>query len=96
MKNLVFSVMMFFASQSFAADSIRITAQHNTDRERQTKTQLEKVLRDFDLTKYTFTHEVTIEERAMNHAFPEITLNVRFAESEDELLSAYVHEQLHW
>lgn len=96
MKNLVFCLMMFVACQSFAADSIRIKAEHNADRERRTKTQLEKVLHDYGLTKYTFTHEVTIEERAMNHAFPELTLNVRFADSEDELLSSYVHEQLHW
>lgn len=78
MKNLVLCFMMFVACQSFAADSIRIKAEHNADRERRTKTLLEKVLRDYDLTKYTFTHEVSIEERAMNHAFPELTLNVRF------------------
>jgi len=96
MKNLVFCLMMFVVCQSFAADSIRIKAEHNDGRERRTKTQLEKVLRDYDLAKYTFTHEVTIEERAMSHAFPELTLNVRFADSEDELLSSYVHEQLHW
>ncbi len=57
---------------------------------------LEKVLHDYDLSKYTFTRKVIIEERAMNHAFPELTLNVRFADSEDELLSSFVHEQLHW
>jgi len=39
---------------------------------------------------------VVIEERAMNHAFPVLTLNARFADSSDELLSSYIHEQLHW
>jgi hypothetical protein len=96
MKNLVFTIMLFVAFPSFAADSIRIKAEHNTDRERRTKTELEKVLRDYDLSKYTFTGDVTVEERAMNHAFPGLTLNVRFADSEDELLSSYLHEQLHW
>lgn len=27
---------------------------------------------------------------------PVLTLNVRFADSSDDLLSAYVHEQIHW
>jgi len=37
-----------------------------------------------------------IDERAINHSFPVLTLNARFADSEDELLSPYIHEQLHW
>ena len=50
----------------------------------------------YDLEKYTFTRRVMIEERAINHAFPVLTLNARFADSPDELLSSYIHEQLHW
>jgi len=37
-----------------------------------------------------------IEERAINHAFPVLTLNARFANQSDDLLSSYIHEQLHW
>jgi len=79
-----------------AADPISIKLAHNTDRERQTSEQLQKVIASYDLSKYTFTREVIIEERAMNHAFPVLTLNVRFADSPDELLSSFLHEQLHW
>ena len=57
---------------------------------------VKKVVSSYDLTKYTYTREVVIEERAMNHAFPVLTLNARFADSSDELLSSYIHEQLHW
>ncbi len=32
----------------------------------------------------------------MNHAFPTLTLNVHFLGSDDELLSSFLHEQLHW
>jgi hypothetical protein len=76
--------------------AIRIDLAHNTEREQRTKTQLEHVLTSYDLRKYTFTSRVMIEERAINHAFPVLTLNARFADSPDELLSSYVHEQLHW
>jgi hypothetical protein len=79
-----------------AAPTVKITLKHGTAREARTKAQLERVLADYDLRKYTFTREVVIEEQAINHAFPVLTLNVRFADSEDELLSSFIHEQLHW
>ena len=76
--------------------AVGIDLAHGTDRERQAKTLLEQLLGSYDLRRYTFTRRVVIEERAINHAFPVLTLNVRFARSADELLSSYVHEQLHW
>jgi len=79
----------------FAVDPISIQFAHHTPREMQTTQTLKQVLGKYDLSKYTFTREVVIEERAMNHAFPVLTLNVRFADSPDELLSSFVHEQLH-
>ena len=79
-----------------AAKPVKIDLAHGTEREQKTKAQLEHVLASYDLTKYTFTRRVTIEERAINHAFPVLTLNARFADSPDELLSSYLHEQLHW
>ena len=79
-----------------ARPTVTINLAHGTDRERQTKALLEQVLESYDLSQYTFTRQVVIEERAINHAFPVLTLNVRFAQSADELLSSYVHEQLHW
>ena len=81
---------------SFAADSVKVDTNRNTDRERQTKTELEKIIASYDLSKYVFTRKVVIEEKAMNHAFPALTLNVRFLNSDDELLSSFLHEQLHW
>src|SRR5262245_209544 len=76
--------------------AVTIDLAHNTERERETKALLEQVLATYDLARYTLTRRVVIEERAINHAFPVLTLNVRFARSADELLSSYVHEQLHW
>jgi hypothetical protein len=84
------------AVHAFAADSVSIQLAHHTPREMQTAQTLKQVLATYDLHKYIFTGEVVIEERAMNHAFPVLTLNVRFADSPDELLSSFVHEQLHW
>jgi hypothetical protein len=79
-----------------APKAVQIDVAHGTGREEQTRAQLRQLIASYDLVKYTFTRRVTIEERAINHAFPVLTLNARFADSPDELLSSYLHEQLHW
>ena len=81
-----------------ASDTPRIAIDlaRDTPRERLAKQTLEQVLASHDLTKYTFTRKVVIEQGATNHAFPTLTLNPYFASSPDELLSTYIHEQLHW
>ena len=76
--------------------AIKIELAKGTEREQRTKDALQRLLGTYDLKKYTFTKHVAIEEGAINHAFPVLTLNVRFWASPDELLSSYLHEQLHW
>jgi hypothetical protein len=87
---------MLFSLPAFAADAIDVQTSHHTAREFQEKVELEQLLKKYDVSKYTFTRTVVIEERAMNHAFPTLTLNVHFLGSDDELLSSFLHEQLHW
>jgi len=89
-------VLVIASTLVFAADSMKIDTSYNSDRERRTKAELEKIVASYDLNKYVFTRKVVIEEKAMNHAFPTLTLNVRFLHSDDELLSSFLHEQLHW
>jgi len=78
MKNLI--TVLFFTPATIGASfgqSIKIDLAKGTDREQQTKTRLEQVIASYDLRKYPFTREVMIEERAINHAFPKLTLNAR-------------------
>ena len=86
------------ASIALGSDSprIEIDLARGTPREQLAKQTLEQVLASHDLSKYTFTRKVVIEQGASNHAFPILTLNPYFASSPDELLSSYIHEQLHW
>jgi hypothetical protein len=79
-----------------SANTIDIQTAHGTSAETQTKMLLQSLIRKYDLSKYTFTDKVVIEQGAMNHSFPVITLNVRFRDLPDNLLSSYVHEQIHW
>jgi hypothetical protein len=90
------AALLSLSPPALAGSGFDIRTQHHTVREMQVKTELEEILRRNDVSKYTFTRTVTIEERAMNHAFPDLTLNVHFLGSDDELLSSFLHEQLHW
>ena len=64
--------------------------------QQQTKAQLERLLKQYDTTKYTFTQTIVIDDSAIPHSDPVLTLHTRHLQQDDELLSTYVHEQLHW
>ena len=87
---------LLITATAYAADPVDIRTKNGSDRERQLKNELEKIIASNDVSKYTFTKSVIVEERTMNHAFPVLTLNVHFLGSDDELLSSFLHEQLHW
>lgn len=89
-------VALALTATAFAADPVSIKLAHNSPREMQAAETLKQVLNSYHLHKYIFTRNVVIEERAMNHAFPVLTLNAGFADSPNELLSSFIHEQLHW
>jgi hypothetical protein len=88
--------VLAMASMCAAMDSVNIKLKNGSDAERQTKVQLERLLQSYDLTGYTFTREVIIDERSIPHSHPVLTLHTRHLNSDDQLLSTYVHEQLHW
>lgn len=90
------TVCLLLAGLMVAADTVDIETQNGNPREVQAKAELEAILRKYDVSKYTFTRKVLFEQRAMNHAFPVLTMNVAFVGSDDEMLSTFVHEQLHW
>ena len=95
-KSFILAASLLISAAAFASDAVDIQTAHHSPREVQEKAELEQILKKYDLRKYTFTRTVVIEERAMNHAFPTLTLNVHFLGSDDELLSSFLHEQLHW
>ncbi|HMF01902.1 MAG TPA: hypothetical protein VKK06_18580 [Terriglobia bacterium] len=91
-----FTSLAMFLLWYTAADSVDIQTAHGGPRELQAQAELQAILTKYDLRKYLFTRRVIFDREATNHAFPVLTLNVRFAGSEDELLSSFLHEQLHW
>ena len=77
-------------------DAIVIRTAHDSAAEIATETQLKHLLADYDLKPWTFTREIIIDENAIPHSHPVLTLHTRHVKQDDELLSTYVHEQLHW
>jgi hypothetical protein len=75
---------------------LNITLKTFSDREQKKKSQLIRLADEYDLTRYTITRDIVIEEGAVNHSSPVLTLNPMFLDNDDRALSVYVHEQGHW
>jgi hypothetical protein len=76
--------------------SVTIRTAHDSAPELATKSQLERLLATHDLRQWTFTNEILIDEKSIPHSHPVLTLHTRHLKQDDELLSTYLHEQLHW
>jgi hypothetical protein len=75
---------------------LNVKTKHGTPLEEQRKDQIERLAKQYDLKRYTITRDINVEQGAMNHSSPVLTLNLRFLDNDDLALSAYVHEQGHW
>jgi hypothetical protein len=98
MKKRIFIPVIFLllSITSFAQDKIEIALKSGTPREVQTKEQLQRLLKTYDLSKWIFTRSILIDEKAIPHSHPVLTLHTRHLKDDDLLLSTFVHEQLHW
>jgi hypothetical protein len=73
----------------------RITLKHNTADERATQHQLERLFDEHDLSPWFFTDAVEIDEQAVPHSHPLLTLHTRHLKDDLLLLATYIHEQSH-
>ena len=96
MKFLLLAVLLLPAFVQAKTPKLDITLQHNSAGEQKRKEQIERLAEQYDLSKYTITRKIVIDEQAVNHSSPVLTQNLRFLNDDDRALSAYVHEQAHW
>lgn len=91
-------VLVFFltASTFLSAQCVSIQTAHDSPSEQQVKAQFERLLKQYDTRGCTFSHNILIEERAIPHSDPVLTLNTRHLAQDDQALSTYLHEQIHW
>jgi hypothetical protein len=81
---------------SYAQDKLDISLKSGSRSEIQTKAQLERLVKTYDLSKWMFTKAILIDEKSIPHSHPVLTLHTRHLKDDDLLVSAFVHEQLHW
>jgi hypothetical protein len=74
----------------------RITAKHAAPAEEATRRQLERLLDRYALSPWRFTDTVEVDDDAIPHSHPVLTLSTRHVNDDLLLLSTYVHEQSHW
>jgi hypothetical protein len=67
-----------------------------TEGEAAMATELRSLTRKYDVEPWVLTRNVLIDENQIPHSHPILTIHTRHIGEELELLSTFVHEQLHW
>jgi len=86
--------ILLFCTLSRAQDKIEISLKNSSKSEAQLRERLQKLLQQYDLSKWIFTRKILIEDKVIPHSHPVLTLNTK--EDGDVLLATFVHEQIHW
>src|SRR5580765_554879 len=89
-------VLLLLCLGASAQPEIKIALKAGTKAEQDTKAQLERLLKKYDLSKWIFTKSILIDAKEIPHSHPILTLSTRHLLDDDLLLATFVHEQLHW
>jgi hypothetical protein len=76
--------------------SVTIELVHDSPGEQRAKVQLERLLKEYDLSRWLFTKKVRIEQFVRPHSHPVLTLNTRSVDSDRRTIANFVHEEIHW
>ena len=96
MKLSLFLLTLLLSLTASAQSDLKISLANSTVPEQQTKTQLERLLKTYDLSKWIMTKAIMIDEKATPHSHPVLTLSARHVKDDELLLATFVHEQMHW
>jgi len=76
--------------------ALEIVVAHGTPGEQRMRALLSGLLEKYELTGWIFTTKVLVDEGAMPHSHPVLTLNAVHQDDAMMALAELVHEQLHW
>ena len=85
-----------FATSAIAQPQLNLHFAHDAVKEKQTGEQLQRLLNQYDLSKWIVTRDVNIDAGTIPHSHPVLTLHTRHVKDDALLLSTFVHEQMHW
>jgi len=86
MKLLALIILLISISAFAQTPKLNIRIEHNSSEEQEQKHQIEEFAKHYDLSKYTITRDIVINQYAANHSSPVLTLNLRFLGNEDDLI----------
>jgi hypothetical protein len=97
MKKTITSLLLIAlcVSPTFGQPNFDISLARNTEKEIQTKNKLEALLKEYDVSKWTFTRKIVIDEQEFAaHSHPILTISgYRYINRDPaDLLSVFVHE----
>jgi len=58
--------------------------------------QLQRLLDEYDVARWTFTGEIVLKKWEIPHSHPVLTLNSANLDNDHAQLAAFLHEQFHW
>ena len=79
-----------------ASGQIEIELAHGSQAEEATRDALLRLVGEHDVSAWLYTHRVIIDQTAIPHSHPVLTLHTRHLGEDEHLLSTFVHEQFHW
>jgi len=93
----LWSIVFLLNSNVLYAQAIEFTTEHNSTHENNTVALVKVLNRAHDLTKWQFSDAIHIDEKAIPHSHPILTLHTRHNKKGeiDLLLSTYLHENIH-
>ena len=96
----IISLLLFAAATAYSQNKqqvVEVSLKHIDDAsEAGTKVQLQRLIEQYDVSKWLFTKKVLIDREAIPHSHPVLTLHTRHFKDDELLLSTFVHEQIHW
>jgi hypothetical protein len=81
---------------AYCQSGFEFTLKQNSKTEQQTKDQMQRLLRTYDISNWIFTKSILIDDTQTPHSHPVLTLSTRHVKDDELLLSTFVHEQFHW
>lgn len=99
---LLYSIisLLLFTASAYSQNTqqlIEVSLKNSDDaNEIATKNQLQKLLGQYDVSKWIFTKKIIVDRDAIPHSHPILALSTRHLKDDELLLSTFVHEQIHW
>jgi hypothetical protein len=81
---------------SAPAPALEITLAHGSATEARTRTQLLALVAKYPVRQWIYTRRIVIEDKVIPHSDPVLTLSTRHLASDLQLLSTFLHEEMHW